>query len=148
MSQTTTDLFYGRVNETAIRFIGGFVALLTIATIASNLLWIPLYLAIDFFFRAFTDIKPPLGLLAKFITEKFQLKPKLTFAPPKKFAAAVGFVFSLTITILLLLNLKVTALITAGVLLICAILESAFGICVGCYVYDWFVAPLKNKFNI
>ncbi len=147
MSLSTTDLSYGRVNETAIRFIGGFVALLTVAAIATKIFWIPLYLAIDFFFRAFTDIKPPLGLLAKFITEKLQLNPKWIFAPPKKFAALVGFIFSVAITILLLLQLDVAALAVASVLLICAILESAFGICVGCYFYDWFVAPLRNRWK-
>jgi len=34
-----------------------------------------------------------------------------------------------------------------GILIVFATLESVFGICAGCYVYSWVVAPLIEKFK-
>lgn len=133
------------LNETVVRLVGGFVSLFAIAILVTQSYWISLYLIFDFFFRAFTNIKPPLALLSIFIAEKLNLKPKPIYAPPKKFAAGVGFAFSIAITALLFLNFTTAALLVTSILLVCAVLESIFAICVGCYVYDWVVAPFLNK---
>lgn len=147
MSNTTSNTSQLTLNETIVRLTGAFASVITIAAIISQWYIFPLYLSIDFFFRAFTGIKPPLALLSQSVAKELQLKEKQIYAPPKKFAAAVGFVFSVSITILLLFQFINTALVVAAVLLFCAVLESIFAICIGCYVYDWVVVPLQNKFK-
>ena len=145
MAESIVDLSIGRVNEQVVRIVAGCVAVLILVSIINDWFWIPLYLTFDFFLRAQTSFKPPLAVFAKLIAEKFSLKPKWIFAPPKKFAAFVGFIFSLTITLLFLLELPYAAKAVSMVLLSCAILEAGFGICLGCYFFDWFVAPIQNK---
>lgn len=134
-----------RVNETVVRIIAAFVVIFGIVTIYTSWVYVPIFLTIDFFLRGFTGIRSPFAFIANLIAQTLGLKEKFIFAPPKRFAAQVGFVFSLTIATLLLLQFVYAAMAVAIVLLACAILESVFGICVGCYVYDWFVAPILNK---
>ncbi|HRG89086.1 MAG TPA: DUF4395 domain-containing protein [Chitinophagales bacterium] len=140
-----TNVSQGRVNENVVRFTGVFVFVLTAITMATQAWWVTAYLAVDFFFRASTSVKPPLALLGNYISQQLKQEPKWIFAPPKKFAAGVGVGFSVAVTVLLLTGYTATATAVAGILLLCAGLEGFFGICVGCYVYDWFVAPLINK---
>jgi hypothetical protein len=67
------------------------------------------------------------------------------FSAPKRFAAALGLVFSLTITVLIFIQLTSLAYIIGGILVVCALLELVFKICLGCYVYNWVVLPIQNK---
>lgn len=137
----------GQVNENAVRLVAGLVLTGAIATIITGWVVIPLYLSADFFLRAFTSIKPPFALAGQQLASALQLQVKPIYAPPKKFAAGIGFVFSVAISALLLLGLIGTANILTGVLAVFATLESVFGICAGCYVYSWVVAPLLKKFK-
>ena len=136
-----------RVNENVVRLVAGFVLLTAIATIATGWALLPLYLSIDFFLRAFTSIKPPFALAAQQLAKALKLEVKPIYAAPKKFAAAIGFVFSVAISALLLSGFVETAKAVTGVLVVFATLESVFGICAGCYVYSWVVAPLIEKFK-
>jgi hypothetical protein len=147
MKHTLEDSSIGRVNESVVRLVGGFVALITIVLLITHNIWIPVYLAVDFFLRAFTTLKSPLALISREIAKAFRLKPEWIFAAPKKFAALVGFLFSVSIAALLYLNLGMAADVVAIVLLVCAVLESAFSICLGCYFFDWFIAPIQNRLN-
>ena len=137
----------GRVNENVVRLVAALVLILALATIATAWVFIPIYLAVDFFLRAFTTVKPPFAIIAKWLATQLKLEEKPIFAAPKKFAAGVGFVFSVTISALLLLHLDKTAMGVTYVLAFFALLESAFSICAGCYVYSYIVAPLREKFK-
>jgi hypothetical protein len=55
---------------------------------------------------------------------------------PKRFAAGIGFIFSIFITGFHLLQLGTTALALAMVILVFSFLESFMGFCAGCYVYS------------
>lgn len=135
------------IDEHVVRFIAAQVALITILSLVFNSVF-PLFLLLaDFALRAFTLQPAPLAAVAKIIVDLWQLKPKPIFAAPKKFSAAVGFVFSLAILVLLLLKYSTAAYIVGGLLIFFAVLESVFKICVGCYVYDWVVSPILNKRN-
>jgi hypothetical protein len=137
----------GRVNENVVRLVAGFVLIFAIATVFTGWVVLPIYLSIDFFLRAFTNIKPPFALAAQQLAKTFHLEVKLIYAAPKKFAAAIGFVFSVVISALLLSGFIDTAKIVTGVLVVFATLESVFAICAGCYVYSWIVAPLIERFK-
>lgn len=136
-----------RVNETVVRIIAAFVVTAAVGILYTQWIYLALYLAVDFFLRGFTGVKAPLAIIATTIAQAFKLKEKFIFAPPKRFAAQVGFAFSLNISILLLLGYGYAANVVTGILLTCAVLESVFGICVGCYFYNWFVAPLANRLS-
>ena len=136
-----------RVNENVVRLVAGLVLLTAIATVATGWVALPLYLSVDFFLRAFTGIKPPFALVAQQLSKALHLEVKPIYAAPKKFAAAIGFVFSVVISALLLSGFVDTAKVVTGILIVFATLESVFGICAGCYVYSWVVAPLIEKFK-
>jgi len=132
------------VDEQAVRLVAALVSIVTAALMLTGWPWAALLLAVDFAIRAFTTRTSPLAFIAKAIVRKAGWQPKPIFAPPKKFAALMGFVFSLTIFVLLLLPAYTAAAVTAAILLACAVLESGFKICLGCYVYNWLIAPFKN----
>lgn len=136
-----------RVNENVVRLVAALVLLTAIATFVTGWAALSLYLSVDFFLRAFTGFKPPFALAAQQLSKALNLEVKPIYAAPKKFAAAIGFVFSVVISALLLSGFIETARVVTGVLAFCAILESVFGICVGCYVHSWVVAPLIEKFK-
>ncbi len=132
------------LDENVIRVVALEVAVFTSFALIFQSKAIAVLLIIDFALRAFSHLTSPLAFIAKRITSIASLKPIPVFAPPKLFAATLGFIFSAIILLLLFLAFIKSALIAGGVLLICAILESAFKICVGCYVYSWVIAPFKK----
>lgn len=133
------------VDERVVRLVAAQVILLTLIVLLTGWIWLALFLAVDFALRAFTRIPSPLAIIAKGFAKAFKLTPKPIFAAPKKFAAGLGFVFSLSITVFLYAHLYVAAYVTGGILIFCAILEAVFNICLGCYVYNWIVAPIVNR---
>lgn len=133
-----------KLNENTIRIVASLVVIITSITLAYNWIILAIFLAIDFALRSFTRVTSPLAYIAKSISSYLKLKQKPIFAPPKKFAAALGFIFSVLIAVFLYLNLFIPAYITGIILVLCATLESAFNICLGCYVYNWIVVPLNR----
>ncbi|MBF6628949.1 MAG: DUF4395 domain-containing protein [Proteiniphilum sp.] len=133
------------VNEKVVRLIAAQVILLTLATLLTEWIGLALFLAVDFALRAFTRTPSPLALSAKGLTKVLRLKPKPIFAPPKRFAASLGLLFSLGIALFLYLNYLTASYATGSMLIVCAFLEAVFNICLGCYVYNWFVAPFINR---
>lgn len=143
MPQANNNVYY--IDEQVARIIGAAVIILTLVIVVSQWKLPAIFLVADFALRAFTRFPSPLSLAARFIQKRLGIRPRPVFAAPKKFAAALGFVFALAILILLYSGLTVWACSVGGVLLLCALLESAFKICLGCYVYHWIVAPLTRK---
>lgn len=134
------------VDEHVVRMVAAQAVVITALTLYISSAWPALFLAIDFFIRAFTVYPSPLAFVAKKIVHASGFKSKPIFAPPKKFAALLGFVFSVSIT-LLLLGYTYTAIVIGVVLIVCAVLESVFNICLGCYVFNWIVAPISRNFE-
>jgi len=132
-------------DEHVVRIIAAQVVVLTVIIMATQ--WQPLawLLAVDFALRAFTYLPAPLAVTAKAIVRRAGWKPKPIFAAPKRFAAALGFVFSSGISVFLYFRLPVAACSVGAVLAACAVLESVFRICLGCYVFNLAVAPLANR---
>lgn len=135
------------LDEHVVRVVAAQVSIATVVILLTGWLVPALLLVADFAIRAFSTRTSPLAFAAKALVKSAGWAAKPVFAPPKKFAALLGFVFSLTISVLLLLQVPVAANITAGVLLFCAVLESAFKICLGCYTYNWMILPLVNAFQ-
>ncbi len=61
--------------------------------------------------------------------------------PPLKFAQAVGFVFAAVGTVGFAAALPALGYVATGFALVAAILNAAFGLCLGCMLY-----PLASRF--
>ncbi|KQS35868.1 DUF4395 domain-containing protein [Pedobacter sp. Leaf194] len=134
-----------RVNESVVRIVAFMVAMIAICCIAFSNYWAISLLAVDFAARAFGNGKfSLLKLIAVNISKALHLKPTMTDLAPKKFAATMGFAFCLLITATFLFSFSTATLILISIMVMFALLESLFGVCVGCYVYT-FLQVFKRK---
>jgi len=131
-------------DERVITIIAAQVVLITSWFLLTNCLFPVLLLIADFALRAFTLLPSPLAAIAKLIANLLGLRSKPIFAAPKKFSAALGFVFALATCILFILDVHAGSYIVASILLLCAVLEAFFRVCLGCHVHNFF-APYFNK---
>jgi len=130
--------FPNPVNEVAARLVAAGVVLLSLTIIVFDQPWLTAVLAYGFVARVATGPKlSPLGLLVtRVIVPRLPIEARPVPGPPKRFAQAVGVVFSTTVAVLALgFGLKTAAYSVLGVLIFFATLESALGICVGCKVF-------------
>jgi hypothetical protein len=141
--QESIKRFY--VEEHTVRWIAFQVIIVASIALYIRSYWLFLLLAADFALRAFTYFPSPLRFVARLLHRTVRGADKPVFAPPKRFAATMGFAFCIVIAMLFYLQIPVAAFIVGGVLLFCAGLESFCNICVGCYVYDLVIAPFKNR---
>jgi hypothetical protein len=135
-----------RVNENAARASAFFVITIAIIGLYLHSPALFAFLAADFALRAFTNGHYSLLKFgSKKIVTILEIKAKPTDAAPKKFAAGLGMAFSITIALLQVSGYYLAANLTGITLLFCALLEGAFGICLGCIVYTLFILPLGKK---
>jgi hypothetical protein len=94
-------------------------------------------LGVDFIIRAFVKPKySPLATLGRGISSGLRLPKKMVDSAPKVFAARIGVLFTVSTTILYAAGLTLAGTVVLAILIICAVLESALGFCVGCQVYS------------
>ena len=130
--------FPNPVNEVSARLVAAGVLAIALVTIIFNIPWLTLVLAYGFVARVLAGPKfSPLGLLVtKVITPALPFQEKLVPGPPKRFAQAIGVVFSVSAAILAVgFSLTTAAYAVLGVLAVFAFLESVFGFCAGCKVF-------------
>jgi hypothetical protein len=130
--------FPNPVNETSARIVAGTVAVLAVIAIAFQQGWLLPVLAYGFVARALTGpTLSPLGLLAtRVVTPRLRVAHRYSPGPAKRFAQSIGAVFTVTATLLWYAAGEHTAaLVLAGIIVVFATLESAFGLCVGCRVF-------------
>lgn len=134
-----------RVNKPVVRTTGFLVATSIVLYVLTSNILILFALSIDFYIRAYTDLKfSPLSLLASKISKLFRFKMKLIDKAPKVFAARVGLVFTLTAIGLSFIS-PVLPVIVSLTLMSFALLESVMNFCVGCVVYTYLVLPFYKK---
>lgn len=129
-----------KINEPTVRIVAGIVVILASVGIFFNQPIIFLLLGCDFLVRGFYKKEYSfLRFVGIQITNALNFNIKLIDAAPKRFAAKIGFIFSLLILSLLLLQQLNVALILAIILIVCAVLESVFGYCLGCQFYSVYI---------
>ena len=70
------------------------------------------------------------------IVPRLAIEPKWVAGPPKRFAQAIGVVFSVSAVILEFgFDETTAAYVVLGLLIVAASLESFFGLCLGCKVF-------------
>jgi hypothetical protein len=135
-----------KINENVARIMAFFTILIVLAGVYFKSSIVLAALAIDFYLRTFTSGKySPLKYISKRFSNYLGVSPKMVDTAPKKFAAGIGFLFTLSISGLLLFNHYMAANSLAAVLIICAGLESFKGFCVGCIIYTYIVFPFLSK---
>lgn len=126
------------VNEKAARVVAGGVVLLTATALLTGWLWLSALLAVGFALRVAAGPRfSPLGQLATKVVAPRLGAAKLVPGPPKRFAQAVGLVFTLAATLFLVAGLPVVSTGLLSVLLVFATLESVAGFCAGCWAFGW-----------
>lgn len=94
---------------------------------------------IDFTIRIFINPRfAPSLIVGRFAVRK-QL-PEYVGASPKRFAWGIGFVLALAMLFLIVINNVIGPinLLVCAACLALMFFESAFGVCLGCKVYNWF----------
>jgi hypothetical protein len=94
---------------------------------------------IDFTVRIFVNPRyAPSLIVGQWMVR--QQEPEWTGAPQKRFAWAIGFVLALTMLYLVVLNNVIGPinLVVCAACLILLFFETAFGICIGCKIYNLF----------
>jgi Domain of unknown function (DUF4395) len=131
------------VNENKVRLTALWVLLLVLASLLINPLPIFVFLAIDFFLRAFNYGKySPLNILSISIVKQLKIPNKPIDQAPKRFAAGIGFALSVIVVLLLIARFTKTASALTVIFAAFAFLESFLSFCAGCYVYT-FLQRLK-----
>jgi Domain of unknown function (DUF4395) len=131
------------VNENRVRLTALWVLLLVLASFLVNAFPIFIFLAIDFFLRAFNFGKySVLNILSGAVVKQFKIPNKPIDQAPKRFAAGIGFALSVIAVILLIAGLVKAAIVLGIVFANFAFLESFLSFCAGCYVYT-FLLKLK-----
>ncbi len=136
-----------RVDENRVRVTAlEVVAVMGAYFVTQNALF-PALLAVDFFIRAFTRLPySPLSWLSHNIVKMVGTNPVLIDKAPKVFAARIGFLLTLIITVASLLNLALLSYIVGATLVLFAFLECGLNFCMGCWIYTVIVYPLvRNK---
>ncbi len=135
-----TFSFPNPVNEYAARTVAGMVAAVAIVTIALDVSWLLVVLVYGFAARVLTG--PTLSPMARLATQVLVPLAGDRYKPvpgrPKRFAQAVGLVFTTTALILYsVAGSAVAAYAVLGVLVAFALLEAVLGFCAGCFVYGY-----------
>jgi len=127
-----------KINENKARLTAFFVLVLTLVYLKTSFWLIMAFLLVDFALRAFNLGKYSLlGFLSDAVIKQLHIKNKPVDRAPKRFAAGVGMVFSAAILFAFFLGVALLPLILSVTLAFFALLESFFGFCAGCYVYQF-----------
>lgn len=125
-----------RVDSNMVRVISFQVALFAVILLITQESFFALVLLFDFAVRGLRLSKfSPFQLIAQFILNGWGVAPKLCDESPKRFALYLGLAISLVLVLLFAAGLEIIATFLAVVLLICALLETAFDFCIGCKIY-------------
>ncbi|MDD2558432.1 MAG: DUF4395 domain-containing protein [Desulfuromonadaceae bacterium] len=138
---------FHQVNSKAAQVNAAFTVVCAGLFLFTGAKWIMLLLATDFFIRGFWKPSYSLfNLAGEVILRLGRVTPVLTNAGPKLFAAKIGFVFSVLISVGWLSGFDVVAAVFAATLALFAALEAGFNFCVACKVYPLLQRSINARF--
>lgn len=131
------------VNENKVRLTALWVLLLVVLSFFIDPLPVFIFLSVDFFLRAFNYGKySPLNLLSGNVVKQFKIPNKPIDQAPKRFAAGIGFILSIAVVLLVIVQFLKTVFVLTIIFGAFAFLESFLSFCAGCYMY-MFLQRLK-----
>lgn len=146
MRQIICPVSKDKINEQIVRLNAIIGVLLITAGFAFNNSIFIIFLLVDFYIRAFTKVRySPIGFISHWLTNTLRLGEKNIDKAPKIFAARLGFLMVLVISVLYLANASSGALIVGGIFVFFAMLEFALALCVGCIIYTYLVLPFYKQ---
>jgi Domain of unknown function (DUF4395) len=125
------------VNEVSARLVAAGVVAMSVVTIAFDLRWATVVIAYGFVARVLTGpTLSPLGqLVTRVVTPRLHIPARPVPGPAKRFAQGMGVAFSVSALVLAGLGYWTAAEVMLALLATAALLESAFGLCLGCKVF-------------
>src|SRR6478735_2575182 len=128
----SSSRFPAVVDDVTVRLIAAVVLVVGSVALVTQQWWLYAVLAIDFTLRAALGPKasPVAQLVQRWIRPAVRAPQQPTAGTPKRFAASIGADMTLAAT-----ALWVVSLATVAIMVVFALLESAFGICVGCFLF-------------
>ena len=125
------------INEPTVRVVALLISITAAIGIYFQSPVVFLFLAYDFFVRAYNRKHWSLFRYFGIKTINFlQIRDKLIDAGGKKFAAKIGFIIAATLTIASLFQFSPIVYTLGGILVLFAFLESALAYCVGCKLFS------------
>ena len=133
----TDERFPVFITENTVRSIAALVFLLAVLALVFASPWIALVLAIDFALRSLVTPKASfLAIIAKrLIAPRLKKERKPIPFRPKRFAAGIGLILSVTAFLLASFEVYVGFYVVTGVLALFSALEAFAGFCAGCEVF-------------
>ncbi len=135
------------VNETSARLVAAGVVVQAIAFLVVREWWVLVPLTFGFLARVATG--PTLSPLGQFVTrvatpavETLLRRHNPVFhsrqvpGPPKRFAQAIGLVFTASASVAWILGAPSVAIVLIALLAVAATLEAIFAVCLGCIAYS------------
>lgn len=105
-----------------------------------------LIILFDFAIRIFPGVKfSPVSRIIKYLLGKSRIKPEMIDAWPKVFAAKIGLILAILITVFHFLNLPIPAFVFGVIFLIASGLETFFDFCLACAIYPYYKKLLGLK---
>jgi hypothetical protein len=139
--------FPNPVNETSARIVAAGAVLMSVAFVVTAQAWILIPLTYGFVARVLTGpFLSPLGRLStQVITPRLSFQHKLVAGQPKRFAQGIGAAFTLTASVLWILDQPTASRVVVAMLAAAASLEAFVGFCLGCAIFarlmKWGVIP-------
>lgn len=139
MAETRLFSFPNPVNETSARVVASGVVAMATTAAAADQPWLMFPLAYGFAARvAAGPTLSPLGLLAtRVVTPRLPVEHRYAAGPPKRLAQGMGLAMATTALALHYVARRPRAArVVLGTLAAAAGLEAAFGLCLGCKLFD------------
>jgi hypothetical protein len=129
--------FPNPVNDVAARTVAAGVVAMAVVAIAADAPWLTIPLAYGFIARVgFGPRFSPLGRFASsVVAPRLGKNARLTPGPPKRFAQAMGAVFTTSALIAWVAGAPTVAFVLLGILFLPATAEATAGYCVGCEIF-------------
>jgi len=128
--------FPNPVNEKAARVVAGLVVLTALSALLLQAQWLLWLMAFGFLLRVLSGPRfSPFGLLATRVIAPRLGAPTLVPGPPKRFAQGLGLAFSLSAALCVTLGAATVGWVLVGLLVVAAVLESVFAVCLGCAIF-------------
>ena len=136
MSKSKLFTFPNPVNEYAARSVAAMVLALTVVTLVVRSEWLLVALALGFLLRVASGPRfSPFGQLATRVIAPRLGPARLVPGPPKRFAQAIGATLSVGAVIAFVAGVPWLSWVLVAMITAAALLESAFGICLGCIIF-------------
>lgn len=129
--------FPTEVNDTSARIVATGAVAMASGYAVTGWAWLLIPLTYGFVARVLSGptFSPLARLATQVITPRINANHRIVAGPPKRFAQGVGALFSVTASVLFLLDFSTASRWVAAALAGPAFLEAAFGFCIGCKMF-------------